>query len=175
MSPNQPAWNPTRPLADGQAASWWVTEAFPPRPALLARQSPARSGDPCQENPRGPRRPDWCPPLQGLTEMMRSPFLSSPLRSAGPPARMKETKIPSPSSPPTMLKPSPVEPRCSTSFRGSLKRRNKLHHSGMDSRGLGITTAKGAQDVFVFNQQSKDLIGTRIKISARNSSFYCYG
>ena len=32
-------------------------------------------------------------------------------RSAGPPDRMKETKIPSPSSPPTMLKPRPEERR----------------------------------------------------------------
>lgn len=63
----------------------------------------------------------FCPVLPVITEMMRSPFLSSPLRSAGPPARMKETKIPSPSSPPTMLKPSPVDPRWRTSFRGSLR------------------------------------------------------
>lgn len=96
-----------------------------PRPSLPGR-APHGPGTLVEEDSRGPRRPDWYPPLQGLTEMMRSPFLSSPLRSAGPPARMKETKIPSPSSPPTMLKPSPVEPRCSTSFRGSLKRRNEL-------------------------------------------------
>lgn len=56
----------------------------------------------------------------GLTERIWSPLLSSPLRSAGPPARMKDTKMPSPSSPPTMLKPSPVEPLCSTILRGSL-------------------------------------------------------
>ena len=57
-----------------------------------------------------------------LTERIRSPLLNSPLRSAGPPARMKETKIPSPSSPPTMLKPKPVEPLCSNTFLGSLPR-----------------------------------------------------
>lgn len=57
------------------------------------------------------------------TDTMRSPFRSSPHRSAGPPARMKEMKMPSPSSPPTMLKPSPVVPRCSTTFRGSLRTR----------------------------------------------------
>ena len=34
--------------------------------------------------------------------------LTCPERSAGPPARMKDTKMPSPSSPPTMLKPRPV-------------------------------------------------------------------
>src|SRR4029434_7503329 len=51
---------------------------------------------------------------------MRSPLCSSPLRSAGPPVRMKEMKIPSPSSPPTMLKPRPVKPRCSTTRRGFL-------------------------------------------------------
>lgn len=55
-----------------------------------------------------------------LTDRIRSPLLSSPLKSAGPPARMKETKMPSPSSPPTMLKPRPVEPLCSNTFRGSL-------------------------------------------------------
>lgn len=55
-----------------------------------------------------------------LTDRIRSPRLSSPLKSAGPPARMKETKMPSPSSPPTMLKPRPVEPLCSNTFRGSL-------------------------------------------------------
>lgn len=58
-----------------------------------------------------------------LTERIRSPLLSSPLRSAGPPARMKETKMPSPSSPPTMLKPRPVEPLCSNTFLGSLPKR----------------------------------------------------
>lgn len=55
-----------------------------------------------------------------LTDRIRSPLLSSPLKSAGPPARMKETKMPSPSSPPTMLKPRPVEPLCSNTFLGSL-------------------------------------------------------
>lgn len=58
-----------------------------------------------------------------LTERIRSPLLSSPLRSAGPPARIKETKMPSPSSPPTMLKPRPVEPLCSNTFLGSLPKR----------------------------------------------------
>lgn len=62
------------------------------------------------------------------TDTSRSPFLSSPQRSAGPPARMKEMKIPSPSSPPTMLKPSPVAPRCSTTFLGSLHERTALRH-----------------------------------------------
>lgn len=60
------------------------------------------------------------------TEMIRSPFLSSPLRSAGPPARMKEMKIPSPSSPPTMLKPRPVDPRCRTTFLGSLNEKKGI-------------------------------------------------
>lgn len=60
------------------------------------------------------------------TDTSRSPFLSSPQRSAGPPARMKEMKIPSPSSPPTMLKPSPVAPRCSTTFLGSLHNHTAL-------------------------------------------------
>lgn len=55
-----------------------------------------------------------------LTDRIRSPLRSSPLKSAGPPARMKETKMPSPSSPPTMLKPRPVEPLCSNTFLGSL-------------------------------------------------------
>lgn len=61
-----------------------------------------------------------CPESLTLTDTRRSPFLSSPQRSAGPPARMKEMKMPSPSSPPTMLKPSPVVPRCRTTLRGSL-------------------------------------------------------
>lgn len=56
-----------------------------------------------------------------LTDKIRSPLRSSPLRSAGPPARMKETKMPSPSSPPTMLKPRPVEPLCRMILRGSLE------------------------------------------------------
>lgn len=61
------------------------------------------------------------PPLLCLlTDKIRSPLRSSPLRSAGPPARMKETKMPSPSSPPTMLKPRPVEPLCRMILRGSL-------------------------------------------------------
>lgn len=51
-----------------------------------------------------------------------SPLCSSPLRSAGPPARMKEIKIPSPSSPPTMLNPRPVEPLWIKTLRGSLEK-----------------------------------------------------
>ena len=65
-----------------------------------------------------------------LTEMMRSPFRSYPQRSAGPPARIKEIKIPSPSSPPTMLKPRPVEPRCNTTFLRSLKHTHKYKGKG---------------------------------------------
>lgn len=55
-----------------------------------------------------------------LTDRIWSPLRSSPLRSAGPPARMKETKMPSPSSPPTMLNPRPVEPLWRTILLGSL-------------------------------------------------------
>lgn len=61
------------------------------------------------------------------TDRMRSPFRSSPQRSAGPPARMKEMKIPSPSSPPTMLNPRPVDPRCSTTRLGSLEETQIKH------------------------------------------------
>ena len=75
------------------------------------------------------------------TERMRSPRLSSPLRSAGPPARMKETKIPSPSSPPTMLKPSPVEPLCKSTFRGSLP--NRATTSG---RGAGLRAQESREE-----------------------------
>ena len=53
--------------------------------------------------------------------MIWSPRLTCPERSAGPPASMNEMNIPSPSSPPTMLKPSPEGPRRSTTTRGSLK------------------------------------------------------
>lgn len=71
--------------------------------------------------------------VQILTDRIRSPLRSSPLRSAGPPARMKETKIPSPSSPPTMLKPNPVEPLCNTTFLGSLpKRKRRREGEGQD-------------------------------------------
>lgn len=56
-----------------------------------------------------------------LTRMIWSPRLTCPERSAGPPASMNEMNIPSPSSPPTMLKPSPEGPRRSTTTRGSLK------------------------------------------------------
>lgn len=59
--------------------------------------------------------------LMPLTLSIWSPRRSSPLRSAGPPARMKEIKIPSPSSPPTILKPSPEEPLLSTTVRTSLE------------------------------------------------------
>uniref|UniRef100_A0A674NSR7 Uncharacterized protein n=1 Tax=Takifugu rubripes TaxID=31033 RepID=A0A674NSR7_TAKRU len=65
-----------------------------------------------------------------LTDRIWSPRFSSPLRSAGPPARMKETKIPSPSSPPTMLKPRPVEPLWSTTFLGSLYRQFSIFRLG---------------------------------------------
>lgn len=56
-----------------------------------------------------------------ITLRIWSPLWSSPLRSAGPPARMKEINMPSPSSPPTMLKPRPVEPRWIKTLRGSLQ------------------------------------------------------
>lgn len=62
------------------------------------------------------------------TDTSLSPFLSSPLRSAGPPARMKDMKMPSPSSPPTMLKPNPVAPLCSTTFLGSLLEQKAHSH-----------------------------------------------
>lgn len=62
------------------------------------------------------------------TDRMRSPLRSSPQRSAGPPARMKEIKIPSPSSPPTMLKPRPVDPRWSTTRLGSLQGNTSSAH-----------------------------------------------
>ncbi|TNN49413.1 hypothetical protein EYF80_040368 [Liparis tanakae] len=66
----------------------------------------------------------------------------SPLRSAGPPARMKEMKMPSPSSPPTMLKPSPVEPRWIRTLRGSLEVKSRCspgdvvisHHAVQNGR-----------------------------------------
>lgn len=58
---------------------------------------------------------------RALTLRIWSPLWSSPLRSAGPPARMKEMKMPSPSSPPTMLNPRPVEPLWIKIRRGSLK------------------------------------------------------
>lgn len=61
-----------------------------------------------------------CVCLHVLTLRIWSPLRSSPLRSAGPPARMKEMKIPSPSSPPTILKPKPVDPLWITTRLGSL-------------------------------------------------------
>lgn len=52
-----------------------------------------------------------------------SPLLSSPQRSAGPPAKMKDMKMPSPSSPPTILKPRPEPPLCSTTVLTSLQKK----------------------------------------------------
>lgn len=93
--------------------------------------------------PPGEEGPRWqkhhLPPLAALTDRIRSPRRSSPLRSAGPPARMKETKMPSPSSPPTMLKPRPLEPLCREIFRGSLVGGREGQPSG-----LGGTEAAGA-------------------------------
>lgn len=88
----------------------------------LAWGNPIQAGpDPDSRAPprgmRGTGGPILGPPL---TERIWSPLRSSPLRSAGPPARMKEMNMPSPSSPPTMLKPRPVEPRWITMRRGSL-------------------------------------------------------
>lgn len=59
------------------------------------------------------------------TDKIWSPLRSSPLRSAGAPARMKDTNIPSPFSPPTMLKPRPVDPFFRIIFLGSLKYKEK--------------------------------------------------
>jgi len=55
-----------------------------------------------------------------LTERSRSPRLNSPDKSAGPPARTNETKIPSLLSPPTMLNPKPDEPFFTITLLGSL-------------------------------------------------------
>ena len=55
-----------------------------------------------------------------LTEMIWSPRRKCPLASAGPPAKMNEMKMPSPSSPPTMLNPSPVVPFSRTTERAVL-------------------------------------------------------
>lgn len=60
-----------------------------------------------------------------LTERSWSPCLSSPLTSAGPPAKMNDTNMPFPSSPPTMLKPSPEALFLKIIFLGSLKEQTK--------------------------------------------------
>lgn len=72
------------------------------------------------------------------TDRMRSPFRSSPQRSAGPPARMKEMKIPSPSSPPTMLNPRPVDPLCSTTRLGSLTETQIKQRHHITAADVGI-------------------------------------
>ena len=64
-----------------------------------------------------------------LTEMIWSPRRNSPERSAGPPAKMKDTKIPSPSSPPTILKPNPVDPFFKIILRGSLEKNEEKKKS----------------------------------------------
>ena len=58
-----------------------------------------------------------------LTERRRSPLLRAPDMSAGPPARIKDTKMPSLSSPPTILNPSPDEPFLTVTLLGSLKQK----------------------------------------------------
>lgn len=73
-----------------------------------------------------------------LTLKIWSPRLSSPLRSAGPPARMKDTNIPSPSSPPTILKPRPDCPLCNTIVRTSLQIKIKCKHSQIIGNKLRI-------------------------------------
>lgn len=67
-----------------------------------------------------------CVALRKLTPLTLnnwSPRFNSPPASAGPPARMNDTKIPWPSSPPTMLKPRPVAPFCIVIERVSLWRK----------------------------------------------------
>lgn len=88
--------------------------------------------------------------VQILTERIRSPLLSSPLRSAGPPASMKDTKMPSPSSPPTMLKPRPVEPLCSNTFRGSLPNKVTVSMWRAEHRGDGQNYHKTARKTIFY-------------------------
>lgn len=57
-----------------------------------------------------------------LTVRIWSPLRSSPHRSAGPPASINDINIPSPFSPPTILKPKPVDPFFNFTLLGSLKR-----------------------------------------------------
>lgn len=64
----------------------------------------------------------WVAPrkLMPLTVNSWSPRFSSPPTSAGPPANINDTNIPWPSSPPTILNPSPCEPFCIVIVRCSL-------------------------------------------------------
>ena len=72
-----------------------------------------------------------------LTAKIWSPLLRSPLKSATPPARMNEMKIPSPSSPPTMLNPRPVGPLFRISLRGSLQQQGIQHQQMNMNQRLG--------------------------------------
>jgi hypothetical protein len=99
--------------------------------ALLSSQEIFLGGNKDSPPPFSTGTDSILPPRLCLTDKIRSPLRSSPLRSAGPPARMKETKMPSPSSPPTMLKPRPVEPLCRMILRGSLMGKERRY----DKRG----------------------------------------
>lgn len=69
----------------------------------------------------------WVAPrkLMPLTVNSWSPRFSSPPTSAGPPANINDTNIPWPSSPPTMLNPSPCGPFCMVIVRCSLRAHGK--------------------------------------------------
>lgn len=53
-----------------------------------------------------------CVKSMPFTLSIWSPLRNSPLESAAPPLSMNETNMPSPPSPPTMLKPKPCWPLC---------------------------------------------------------------
>ncbi len=61
-----------------------------------------------------------------LTLMIWSPLRRFPLKSAGPPVNINDINMPSPPSPPTILKPRPDVPLCKSTRRGSLEIKNSL-------------------------------------------------
>lgn len=105
---------------------------------------------------------------------MRSPLRSSPQRSAGPPARIKEMKMPSPSSPPTMLKPRPVEPRWSTTRLGSLEKMENSNTALADFSSFKITSNHGFKGLTNTVQCIVLLFCSIVKDGRTNNQSYFY-
>lgn len=96
-----------------------------------------------------------------------SPRFNSPPTSAGPPANMNDTKMPWPSSPPTILKPRPLDPFCMVIERVSLEWQNFFKSSSQSSQQLTSNEQKTNSSGLTPQNFSK-----RPHKTIRNSSLY---
>ena len=72
--------------------------------------------------------------------------LSCLLRSAGPPVKINDTKMPSLFSLPAMVKTKSFDPRFRTTFRGSLTMKQFIQHAHMTNYLVTELVTNGSKD-----------------------------